>query len=154
MEQSQLEIFIKGVINYFQKLTGESVEIGVPYLMSDEENVLMGYTGMIGISGKVKGAIYITAHEEFLMELLKKIRPGSDISEKRLSDLAGELTNTIAGNAQKVLGKDFHISVPLVLTTHENDRILQIKTPTTFILPFRWLAHHASLVVGLEENVS
>jgi chemotaxis protein CheX len=152
MEQSQLEIFIKGVINYFHKLTGESVEIGVPYLMGQEENVLMGYTGMIGISGKLRGAIYITCREEFLAELLRKIRPDSPISEKLLSDLAGELTNTIAGNAQKVLGKDFHISVPLVLTAGMTDKSLEIKTPTTFILPFRWLAHQVSLVVGLMDN--
>jgi len=150
MEQSQLEIFIKGVMSYFSKLTGESVEIGVPYLMSEEENVILGYTGMIGISGKIKGAIYITCRENFLSDLLKRIRPASDINEKLLSDLVGELANTIAGNAQKVLGRDFHISVPLVLTTQTSDKSLEIKTPTTFVLPFRWLAHQVVMVVGLQ----
>src|SRR5687767_10761289 len=98
MEQSQLEIFVKGVINYFHKITGEPVEIAVPYLMAENENILLRYTGVIGISGKMKGAIYVTSEEEFLQELLKSIRPHSEITKKRLSDMAGELTNTIAGN--------------------------------------------------------
>lgn len=150
MEQEQLQIFIESVIDYFSKITKTSVETGVPYLKDETKSVLLAYTGVIGISGKMQGAIYITADEDFLFELMKQLMPNAEKSSKRMSDMAGELANTIAGNAQKSLGREFNISIPIVLTSQgESDSgSLELKAPT-FVIPLKWQNHEANLVVGI-----
>lgn len=150
MEQEKLQIFIQSVIEYFEKLTGSSIEAGVPFLKEEGKSVLLSYTGVIGISGKTQGAIYITADEDFLFELMQKIMPGTYKTGKRLAGMAGELANTIAGNAQKTLGKEFHISIPMILTSgNDSDASsLELKAPT-FVIPLKWGEHLAYLVVGL-----
>ena len=151
MGQEQLRVFIDSIMAYFNKLTGVSLEVGVPFLKDDDQNILMQYTGAIGISGKMKGAVYITAEEKFLSGLISHIMPGMVIQEKRLESMVGELTNTIAGNAQRIFGKDFMISIPLILTSPDspNSSKLDLKVPT-FVIPLRWKDSKAFLVVGLE----
>ncbi len=150
MEQQQLQIFIESIMEYFQKITGVGIETGVPYLKEEDSSVLLGYTGVIGISGKMRGAVYITAEGDFLSELLNTIMPGMERSESRIAGMAGELANTIAGNAQKVLGKEFLISIPIMLTSASGDASnkLELKAPT-FVIPLKWKNHQAFLVVGL-----
>ncbi len=150
MEQEQLQIFIKTVIDYFTKIAGSSVEVGVPYLKDNTKRVILSHTGVIGISGKMQGAIYITAEKNFLVDLLNNIMPGTNITDEKIADMAGELANTIAGNAQQTLGRNFNISIPMILTRDKNDGTssFELKAPT-FIVPFKWKEHQAFLVVGL-----
>lgn len=152
MEQEQLQIFIKSIIDYFNKITGIPIEPGVPYLKDSLTNVILEYTGVIGISGKMQGAIYITADEQFIYELILNIMPGSEKSEEKISSMAGELANTIAGNAQKTLGKEFHISIPMVLTNKSNSHSnsFELRAPT-FVVPLKWKEYPAYLVVGLKK---
>ncbi|MBN2443629.1 MAG: chemotaxis protein CheX, partial [Spirochaetales bacterium] len=114
MEQDQLKIFIQSMLTYFNKITGTPIDVGVPFLKKPDQNILLQYTGAIGISGKMRGAIYLTADEEFLYALLIKIMPTAPKEKKQLAGMVGELANTIAGNAQSALGKDFLISIPMI----------------------------------------
>ena len=116
MENIQIQIFIKSIINYFDKVTNSKVEPGVPFLKEEDQSILMEYTGIIGISGKLRGAVYFTANTDFLSDLLESITPETEKSEQNLADIAGELANTIAGNAQETLGKKFHISIPVIFS--------------------------------------
>jgi len=152
MKQEQLQVFIQGVIEYFNKIAGSQIDVGVPYLKEQGKKVILGYTGVIGISGRMQGGIYITADRNFLMDLLNKIMPGANSDENKLTDMIGELANTIAGNAQKTLGKEFNISIPMVLTQSSKDQVhsFEIKAPT-FVIPFKWSENQAYLVVGLVD---
>ncbi len=151
MDQEKLQIFIMSISEYFKKITGLSIETGVPFFKEEGKNVLLNYTGVIGISGKMKGAVYITAGEKFFSDLLEKIMPGMAKTDKRLSGMAGELANTIAGNAQKTLGKEFLISIPMILTNSgdSSNNTFELQAPT-FIIPLKWLDNEAFLVVGLK----
>lgn len=153
MQQEQLIIFIESIQDYFKKITGTPVIIGVPYLKEIDRVDLLKYTGAIGISGRIRGAIYFTAEEEFIYKLLCRIMPGSERTTRNLASMTGELANTIAGNAQKTLGSEFHISVPMVITNGNdtNKSSLAIEAPT-FIIPLKWENQHASLGVGLEHE--
>lgn len=152
MEEEQLKVFMDSVSEYFIKTTGSPIEIGVPYLLEDNKSILQSFTGVIGISGKMQGAIYITADGDFLFNLILKIMPGAQRTEKRLSGMAGELANTIAGNAQKTLGKEFYISIPMILTSDRTgDANTFILEAPTFVIPLRWNGNQASLVVGLRK---
>ncbi len=152
MEQEQLKVFMDSVSDYFIKMTGLPIEIGVPYLLDESKNILQNYTGVIGISGKMRGAIYITADGDLLYSLMLKIMPGGQRTDKRLVGMAGELANTIAGNAQKTLGKEFYISIPMLLTSEHPGGMntFTLEAPT-FVIPLRWDGHQASLVVGLRK---
>ena len=153
MQQEQLIIFIESIQEYFKKITGDTVTVGVPYLKNSDRVELLNYTGAIGISGKIRGAIYFTAEEEFVYKLICTIMPGSERSVKNLASMTGELANTIAGNAQKTLGPQFHISVPMVIISENGNREshLEIEAPT-FIIPLKWGDHQALLGVGLEKE--
>ena len=153
MEKEQLKIFIESIIHYFQKVSGSVVDVGMPFLKEGTDSILMDYTGAVGISGKMKGAIYITANDNFMRKLISTIIPGSSMEPVDLAGMAGELANTIAGNAQKTLGPEFHISIPMIFSQGENrsTNFFEIKAPT-FIIPLQWDKELALLAVGLQKD--
>ena len=149
MNESDIKIFVDGVSNYFEETTGEKPEVGVPYIKG-EESVVLDYTGAIGISGKKRGCIYITASSKMLEDLAKLILLVEDIEIEVLLDMVGELANTIAGNARNAYGSEFMISVPIVLDGKPNDIILQKMKVPTYIIPITWRDSASILVVGIE----
>ena len=154
MKDFQIQIFVQSITNYFDKITDTAAETGVPFLKEEEKNILMEYTGVIGISGKIKGAVYFTADDNFLSELLECITPGAEKSNENLADIAGELANTISGNAQEILGRGFHISVPIIFSKSDSTEQSSLKIKaSTFVIPLRWKSHKAFLAVGLEKEV-
>ena len=60
MKESDLKAFIKIVTNYFESISGYKASMGMPFI-KDENTEVFDYTGIIGISGGRKGAIYFTA---------------------------------------------------------------------------------------------
>ncbi len=153
MDKEQLKVFIDNIKDYFQKVTAYPVDVGVPFLKDESSNLLLDYTGVIGISGKMKGAVYITAGEDLVARLIGHITPREKVSPDDLASMIGELANTIAGNAQKTLGPEFHISVPIILTRNRTgtSSSIIIKAPT-FVLPLKWQGLIAYLAVGLLKN--
>lgn len=148
MTESELKFFIDVVIHYFSQVTDEGATMGLPYIKKDEA-VVMDYTGLIGISGPRRGAIYVTAGRGLLEKLTHVILEMFDADEEILLDMAGELTNTIAGNVRKSFGSDFMISVPMLIKGKPEDILLKLKPPV-FVVPINWKKEKAYLVVGLE----
>jgi len=154
MKDFQIQIFVKSITNYFDKITGISAETGIPFLKEKGKSILMEYTGLIGISGKIKGAVYFTADEIFLSELLEYITPGAEKTNENLADITGELANTISGNTQETLGRDFHISVPVIFSkSNSTGKGSLIIKASTFVIPLRWKTNKAYLAVDLEKEV-
>lgn len=153
MEEQQLQVFIESVVEYFNKMTDSPVEVSVPFLKEEGKSVLLSHTGVIGISGTMRGAIYFSADEKFLADLIDRVSPGAPITAQHVSAMVGELANTIAGNAQKTLGSEYHISIPIVFTTPDarQQSTLELKA-ATFVVPLRWHTHNAYLVAGLEKE--
>jgi chemotaxis protein CheX len=148
MNETDLHFFIDSTINYFDEVTNEKAVTGIPYI-KDDEPVVLEYTGIIGISGKRKGSIYITTSEVMLQELAKLILGHSQIGADDIKDLVGEIANTISGNVRQAYGSDFMISVPVVIEGKAKD----IKLPEdikSFVIPLTWHNHKSYLVVCLE----
>ena len=64
-------------------------------------------------------------------------------------DMAGEISNVIAGSVRANYGNNFNISVPIVFEGMPK----QLKFPSevaVFVIPMKWKSHEAFLVVGLE----
>ena len=148
MNESDLHFFIDSTVNYFEEISGEKPKPGIPYLKGDE-SVVLEYTGIIGISGKRKGSIYITASSDMLKEIAGIILGDLPIGTNEIKDLVGEIANTISGNVRQAYGSDFMISVPVVVEGKAKD----IKTPSeiqSFVIPLNWKNHKAFLAVCLE----
>jgi len=148
MRESDLHFFIDSTLNYFEEVTREKAQTGIPYLKSVDP-VVLDYTGIIGISGKRKGSIYITASHKMLEYLAQIILKQSYVSNTDIKDLIGEIANTISGNVRQAYGSDFMISVPVVVEGHAKD-ITMPDDFQAFVIPITWKSYQSFLVVCLE----
>ena len=147
MNESELRIFVDIIQHYFSQQSGKAAEIGTPFLGDASALPILDYTGVIGISGERKGCVYFTAPTELLKQLL--LRAGeSNVSNENLADLAGEIGNTVSGNARKSFGPDFLISVPVVVKGRDQAISLP-RSVKSYVIPFRWQSLDASLVVSV-----
>ena len=148
MDEAQLRVFVDIVHKYFESETSKPPDTGSPYLGDVSDLPILDYTGVIGISGERQGCVYVTAGPDLLRALL--LHAGeTDVSEYNLCDLAGEIANTVAGNARLYFGSDFMISVP-VIVRGVAQAIHMPRNTKAYIIPFRWRKHAASLVVSLQ----
>jgi len=148
MKESELKVFIESTQRYFEQISRQAPQIGVPHPKSSDFT-LLDYTGAIGISGTKKGCIYVTADERLLKNLITQMDPAMASSEEAIIDMAGEMANNIAGNAQNAFGSEFMISVPMIITGRPTDLKLPLKLPV-FVIPFSWQDSKAFVVVGIE----
>ncbi len=147
MDEAQIRCFVGILQRYFEKQNGRAAEIGSPFLGDPGALPVHDFTGVIGISGSCRGCVYFTAPGALLKEML--LRGGeSDVSDANLADLAGEIANTVAGNARREFGQDFLISVPVVVRGREQ-HITVHKGVKAYVIPFRWHKLDAALVVSV-----
>ena len=147
MSEETLQVFIDGVVRYFEHTSDREVHVGTPYLASNKSPVSMDYTGIIGISGPVKGCIYFTAPSVLLKHLLLSIGE-TETTVHYMMDLVGEVANTISGNARRELGKDFMISVPLVVQGSPTTLHLPPEL-RSYVIPINWKSYTAAVAVCL-----
>jgi chemotaxis protein CheX len=70
------------------------------------------------------------------------------MSHANLSDLVGEVANTLAGNARRDFGQQFQISVPEVVSGREG-RLDYPAAGRPIVIPIEWRNYHARLIVCL-----
>ncbi|MFP4376951.1 MAG: chemotaxis protein CheX [Spirochaetales bacterium] len=150
MTERELRVFIDVVVEYFRDVTGDPVEMGVPFVQEGRTK-LLDHTGVIGISGAKRGGVLVTAGEQMLRELAAIILGSEELEPEDVVDMVGELTNTVAGNVRREFGSSFMISVPIVLEGKPSDIRFRLKPPI-FVVPINWRDHRAYLSVGLEDG--
>ena len=148
MSDEEIKVFIDGVVRYFERVTGEPAEVDPPYLKG-EDSVTLDFTGVIGISGRHRGAVYFTSGAEQLTDLLRRLGE-TEVGFSDHEDLVGEVANTIAGNARKHFGSEFLISVPTVLFGRP-DKISFPRHLKSFVIPITWRSHRSYLIICLER---
>jgi len=153
MERKHIEVFVDGLTRYFHHLDtariglSGNLEIGAPYLLKNTQNMGLDYTGMISVSGLKAGTIFVTAKSS-LLRLILLSHGESAFSTELKRDLVGEMANTLAGNARRHLGPDFHISTPHILEGPVNTQSYRLSS-RCYILPFRWKSNKAELIVSI-----
>ena len=148
MNETDLHFFIDSTVNYFKEITNEKAITGIPYI-KDDKPLVLEFTGIIGISGKRKGSVYITANGDMLKALAENILGIGSVKTEDLKDLVGEIANTISGNVRQAYGSDFMISIPVVVEGKAKD----IKLPDgfqIFVIPLTWREFKSFLVMCLE----
>jgi len=145
------QYFIDSTNNYFSHTTKVDSKTSVPYLKTTDNLALKEYTGMIGISGNHKGFVYISGNQDLFSELWKLVTDTEATSDDAL-DMAGEVSNVIAGNVREKLGKDFMISIPMVFKGKPDRFRIQNDDLPVYVIPIEWRGHEAFVVVGISEN--
>jgi chemotaxis protein CheX len=148
MTETDLTSLIKVVTDYFASVSAIPAKMGMPYVKRGNDGTFE-YTGIIGISGSRRGGVYYTAGQELLRDFGWYILGETDLDEESLTDLAGEMTNTIAGNMRETFGSSFLISVPIVMKGKIEDISMRLKPPV-FIIPIEWKGYPSQLAIGLE----
>jgi chemotaxis protein CheX len=106
------------------------------------------YTGIIRVSGVCNGVVLFTAPKAMLCVMLMRMQE-TDLGHDNLSDLVGEIANTLSGSARKYFGHQFNISVPSVM--HGRDMPVEYPENTRpIVIPIAWRNHHARLVVCVD----
>ena len=149
MKEQHLHIFLNIITNYFDQFGSESLIVDTPYLLENQQPKVYDYTGVIGISGVQKGVVYFSATRQLLSAILDSMGE-TDKSDENYIDLAGEVANTIAGNARKEFGSEFHISVPFVFKGSPQSIVLP-NDERSFIIPITWNSQIGEIVVCLQD---
>ncbi len=145
--ERDLASFVRCLEHYFSAVFDQPPKIGTPYLIDTRAKIGKDYTGIIGISGRRSGMIYFTAPRGLLSVLLMA-HGETEITDENMSDLVGEVANTLSGNARRDFGQEFHISVPRVVTG-EPDPAQRPASARSFVIPIHIRNHEAQLVVAL-----
>jgi len=150
MSEQALKVFIDGVVNYFRHTSDRDVKVGAPYLVENSQPTSFDYTGIISVSGPYKGTVYFTAPRILLTHLLLAVGE-TNTSRANIMDIVGEVANTISGNARTEFGKEFMISIPVMVegapsAIHMPDHL------RSYVIPIYWKAYSAAVVVCLESG--
>lgn len=148
MFEETLKVFIDGVVNYFQHTSDKDVKVGTPYLENNSQPTAFDYTGIIGISGPHNGTVYFTAPKILMKHLLLSIGE-KDTCQDNMLDLVGEVANTISGNARTEFGRDFMISVPVMIEGAPS-KIHLPEHLRSYVIPVYWKAYSAAVVICLD----
>lgn len=146
LHEATLTVFVQSIMHYFDHMAGIPAEIGIPYLLEGEAE-LLDVTAVIGVSGDIQGCIFYTAPVPLLDELLRFIGEYQPTDELRC-DMSGEVANTFTGNARRQLGTGFMISVPVVFLGRPN-RLAWPKKTSQFVIPIMWQEKRSLLIVCL-----
>jgi len=147
MNEEFISVFVKGVMSYLDHIPGIDVEVGSPYLVNNDKPIAYDVTGIIGVSGEQKGCVYFTAPRVFLSHILRLLGD-NNLSRENLLDMCGEIANTISGNARSTFGKNFLISVPVVV----EGSLSGVHLPDgvrSFAIPISWRSYTPLLIVSL-----
>jgi chemotaxis protein CheX len=152
---AELQVITDAAQTYFKRLTREAARVSAAFLGERGALPEFDYTGLIQVSGAYRGCVYFTAPKmmmRFLLLSVGETLQGDDI----YMDAAGEIANTIAGNARKHFGEKMEISVPTILKGAALEDLsksgaLQILRLRPMVINIQWQAMAAALVVDLEN---
>lgn len=149
MDETILRVFTACTAAFFACVAATPATVGTPFLHVDDGAEPADFTAVIGITGARRGVVCFTAPRPLLQALLPAIGE-ADRDDSLCADLAGEIANTISGNARAELGASFMISVPVVIAA-PNAAPTFPRDSVRYVLPLAWQGHRASLWVALEQ---
>ncbi len=145
VKAEKLSVFIDSVIAFFSQVGERLEDIDTPYLNPNNAPVAYDYTGIISITGPLKGSVYVSASSSMLRKLLHVMQE-PEISLVLMKDLVGEIANTVSGNARSEFGSAFIISPPRIVEGAPNTNFLPLDE-RTYVIPFHWAGDNG--VIGI-----
>jgi chemotaxis protein CheX len=150
INEADIHTFVDAVNTFFFQVTEEKVEIKTAYLLENSlPSATFDLTSYITLSGNFSGRIYFSAPRTMLTHLLLAMGEQTRDND-RLLDAAGEIANTISGNARKHFGETMEISVPVAQAT-EPDWLKTVVSNHAYIILVKWKHYRASVVVDIQR---
>lgn len=149
LRDAALPVFVRAVAHYFSHIACEVAETETPFLLEGPPP-MSDFTAVIGVSGDLQGCVYYTAPRPMLDRLLGFVGESQPTDELRC-DMAGEVANTLSGNARRRLGPGFMISVPTVLQGRPT-RLAWPRNTACFVIPIRWQEMRSLLMICLADS--
>ena len=148
MDDADIQAFITGARRYFESIDASLILVVEPPFIKDRAEPFLEYTGIIGVSGRARGAVCFTANSSMLFSILGSLKD-ERLDEAAKCDLVGEIANTLSGNAREEFGKEFLISIPVVAIGRQTT--FQFPSDTrNYVVPLSWRSQTAYLLVCLE----
>ena len=138
MDEKIINPFLNATLEIINELAGIEYK-AEPFYIKKDEYGCGDITGIIGLSGSVKGTVAVTFDENTILHIVSKILH-EDFSQiaHMVIDTAGELTNMITGRAIEKLvkhGFDLMLSVPTVVHG-KNHRVAHHTEGPKIAIPF------------------
>lgn len=148
LQEEDLKLFVDTVKRYFSVTTRQEPQITSAFLgTGDIEG--HDFNGIVTFSGAYNGHVIVSMPPKLLRELLL-LQQEKDLSNGNLLDAVGEIANTLAGNARKVLGSGLHISVPVKLQGAAGIKARIRQRP--YVITLRWNHQPALVCVDMEKR--
>jgi len=145
--------FITAVFDTMETMVGMTPTREAPYV-KDHALPQGDVTGIIGFAEKdVIGSVALSFPIETILKIYNLMMGESESRITReVQDLAGELTNIVAGGAKKQFsqsGVSFHISIPTIVVGRNHTIHHQLNT-SVLVIPFHLEKHPFILEVSMK----
>ena len=148
LHDTELKLFVDSVRRYFQVTTRQEPQITSAFLGTGDIDG-HDFNGIVTFSGSYNGHVIVSMTAQLLRELLL-LQGETDLSTGNLLDAAGEIANTLGGNARKMLGSGLQISVPVKLNGASGVKARVRKHP--YVITLRWNHQPAMVCVDMEKR--
>jgi chemotaxis protein CheX len=126
-------------VNTFVNFVGIDLSPKNPYMLNREQDFEYDISGVIGLSGAIKGAVILSMKKDVATKLTGKLT-GAEHTEidHDVADALGEIVNIISGNIKKDVreGDNIKISLPTVIRGSEHYLSWPSKRVRTLCIPF------------------
>ena len=146
LSESELNFFVDANCRFFEKVAPNQLVLKDPSIEFSEP-VFLDFTGLIEITGRHRGNVYLTMPRAMAVTLTQAMGE-HETSEETLRDAVGEVASMISSNAREHFGPKLEISVPRSLSGTDSSGL--DLAPTRFVLPIGWKDEEAFLVIALE----
>jgi len=138
MDVRYINPFLEGTIEVLKTMAFLEPRPGKPFLKTGN-NAQGDITGIIGLTGKVKGSLALTFAEECILKIVSNML-GEDKTkiDPEIKDAVGEITNMVSGVARKkleALGLQVFAAIPTVVSG-KGHSVSHVLGGPSLIIPF------------------
>ncbi|MDR1506164.1 MAG: chemotaxis protein CheX [Treponema sp.] len=140
MEQ-YIQPFVQVSKSVFKDLLGCEIVPGRAYFIKKEAFLDWDISGVIALTGEVKGLVAISMKSDIAAKIAGRLSPiagAGDLPEVDIVDAIGEIVNIIAGNVKKNLEDMFRIiiSLPTVVRGKAHYIVIPEERTRLLCIPF------------------
>lgn len=156
MKAEFINPFLEAVVTVLKTMAFTEATPGKPALKKKEDASKGDVTGVVGLTGAVKGSLALSFTEPAILEVVTNMF-GEDMPEVNgeVQDAVGELSNMVSGDARRSLegqGYSFQASIPTVITGKGHNITHAVPGPSV-VMPFTTSSGHPFFVeTSFEEE--
>jgi chemotaxis protein CheX len=132
--------FVEACKYVFKNLLKSEIIAETPYLLDRTKPCKWDISGVIGLTGDIRGVVAISMKKELACKMTGKLTGKVyTVLEDDVTDAIGEIVNIISGNAKQGLEKMFQlvISVPTVVHGEEHSITWPRDQTNILSIPFK-----------------